>query len=34
MPSETGNRFLEDILPVMQHQRRLHDENLSSNIRR
>lgn len=34
MPGESGQRFLEDILPVMQLQRRLHDENLSSNIRR
>ena len=34
MPGESGQRFLDDILPVMQLQRRLHDENLSSNIRR
>lgn len=34
MPGESGQRFLEDILPVMQQQRRVHDENLSSNIRR
>lgn len=34
MPGESGQRFLDDILPVMQHQRRVHDENLSSNIRR
>ena len=34
MPGESGRRFLDDILPVMQLQRRLHDENLSSNVRR
>lgn len=34
MPGETGQRFLDDILPVMQQQRRVHDENLSSNLRR
>jgi hypothetical protein len=34
MPGESGQRFLEDILPVMQQQRRVHDENLSSNVRR
>jgi hypothetical protein len=34
MPGESGQRFLEDILPVMQQQRRVHDENLSSNLRR
>lgn len=34
MPGESGQRFLDDILPVMQQQRRVHDENLSSNIRR
>ena len=34
MSGKSGQRFLEDILPVMQQQRRVHDENLSSNIRR
>lgn len=34
MPGESGQRFLEDILPVMLQQRRVHDENLSSNLRR
>lgn len=34
MPEAQGRRFLEDILPVMQQQRRAHDENLSSNARR
>lgn len=34
MPEAQGRRFLSDILPVMQEQRRAHDENLSSNLRR
>ncbi len=34
MPASSGQRFLNDILPVMQKQRRVHDENLSSNLRR
>jgi hypothetical protein len=34
MPESSGQRFLDDILPVMQKQRRVHDENISSNLRR
>jgi hypothetical protein len=34
MPAEQGRRFLNEILPVMQQQRREHDANLSSSIRR
>jgi hypothetical protein len=34
MPETQGRRFLDNILPVMQQQRRVHDENLSSNLRR
>ncbi|MBE2284826.1 MAG: hypothetical protein IAE77_15305 [Prosthecobacter sp.] len=34
MPGQSGQRFLDDILPIMQQQRRVHDENLSSHLRR
>ncbi len=34
MPSEQGERFLDDILPILQQQRREHDRRVSSSIRR
>ncbi|MFC5457273.1 hypothetical protein [Prosthecobacter fluviatilis] len=34
MPAAQGRRFLQDILPVMQQQRRQHDQNLPSSTRR
>ncbi|MBE7496818.1 MAG: hypothetical protein HS117_17895 [Verrucomicrobiaceae bacterium] len=34
MPPEQGKRFLDDILPILQQQRREHDRRVSSSIRR
>lgn len=34
MPPDQGKRFLDDILPILQQQRREHDRRVSSSIRR